>query len=62
MQTAYNLLKNHPHFDQIRFIIVPFCREHIHTSSDVPLPHSESAAIAKELFPNVDTETYFSDY
>ena len=41
---------------------MPFAREHIHTSSDVPLPYSEGAAIAKELFPNVDTETYFSSY
>lgn len=43
-------------------MLVPTCREHLHTSGDVPLPLSEAVAFAKLLFPFVDTETHFANY
>ena len=40
MLTAYNLLKNHPRFATIKFVIAPHCRENMSGNSDVPLPYS----------------------
>ena len=62
MQTAYHLLKDHPSFSTIQFVLLPYCREHLHTSGDVPLPLSTSQELARSLFPTVDTESYFSQY
>ena len=61
-ETAYLLLKGHPRFDQIKFILTPQCREWLHTAGDIPRPLSKSRSYAKELFPNIDTETYFKGY
>lgn len=36
IQTANYLLKDHPRFNEIKFIIVPYIREHLHTSGDIP--------------------------
>ena len=60
--TAYHLLKDHPRFSTIEFVLVPFCREHLNWGSDVPLPYSASAELAKSLFPTVDTTTHFSQF
>ena len=62
MQTAYHLLKDHKDFQTIKFFLVPYCREHLHTAGDVPLPYSETVALAAELFPQVDVETCFKQY
>jgi len=40
MLTAYNLLKDHPDFATIKFVIAPHCRENMSGNSDVPLPYS----------------------
>jgi len=41
MQTAYHLLKSHPQFSTIRFIVEPLCRENIHGTCDIPSTYSE---------------------
>ena len=47
MQTAYYLLKDRPDFANILFIVEPLCREHLHTSGDVPSTQVEATALAK---------------
>ena len=61
-QTAYHLLKDHPNFYNMLFVLYPRCREHLHTISDVPRPLAETEATARELFMNVDTTTHFKNY
>ena len=61
-QTAYHLLKDHPEFQNIQFVLVLYCREHLHTSGDVPLPYSDQVSLAQELFPKVDVESCFTQY
>ena len=36
LQTAYYLLKDHPKFNDMQFVVMPYCREHLHTSADIP--------------------------
>ena len=62
MATAHHLLKAHPSFCTMQFVLEPLCREHLHTSGDIPLPHSQASALARELFPNIDTESRFTRY
>jgi hypothetical protein len=61
MQTAHGLLKDHPRFNELKFIIVPFIREHLHTSGDIPGTYERTVEDAKRLFPNVDTDTFFEN-
>ena len=61
-QTAYHLLKDHPNFYNIMFVLVPLCREHLHTISDVPRSFAEIEHTARELFMKVDTTTHFKNY
>ena len=62
MQTAYYILKDHPKFNEFQFVVMPHCREHIHAASDIPRSFAKTEKMAKELFRNVDTTTYFSDF
>jgi broad specificity phosphatase PhoE len=62
MQTAYHLLKDHPQFATIQFIVEPLCRENIHGTCDMPSTYSQMKAFAESLFPNVDTESRFTGY
>ena len=41
MQTAYHLLKSHPQFATIKFIVEPLCRENIHGTCDIPSTYAE---------------------
>ena len=41
---------------------MPYCREHLHTSADIPRSFAKTQKTAQALFRNVDTETYFSEY
>ena len=41
---------------------MPHCREHLHTSADIPRSFAKIEKTARELFKNVDSETYFSEY
>ena len=62
--TAYYLLRGHPKFGEIRIILEPVCREHIHTTGDIPSPLSVAVQFAESLFPaeNIDSETFFAKY
>ena len=62
MKTAYYLLKDHSSFNSIQFVVVPYCREHLHTAGDVPLPYSTCVELAQSLFPIVDTESHFRTF
>ena len=62
MLTAYNLLKDHPSFATIKFVIAPHLRENMSGNSDVPMPYSTTVAFARTLFPTVDTTTYFDNF
>jgi hypothetical protein len=54
MQTAYELLKDHPQFSEMNFELEPLIREHLHCSSDVPSHIDETIEAAKRLFPNLN--------
>ena len=62
MQTAYHLLKDHPQFATIKFVVEPLCRENIQGTCDIPSTHSEMKLFAESIFPNVDCESRFSEY
>ena len=51
MQTAHGLLKDHPRFKELQFVIVPYIREHLHTSGDIPGTYADMVKLAKQLFP-----------
>jgi hypothetical protein len=36
IQTAYNMFREHPNFDQIRFILIPNAHETLSAISDLP--------------------------
>jgi hypothetical protein len=36
MQTAINMFKTHPNAKNIKFIVLPICREVFNTSNDFP--------------------------
>lgn len=62
--TAYHLLKGHPRFDELRIVFEPVCREHIHTTGDIPSPLSKAVRFAEMLFPaaNIDSCSLFESY
>ena len=60
MQTAYHVLKDHPKFSSLKFVLMPICREHIWTVGDIARSPKETIATATSLFPNVDTYTFFA--
>ena len=43
MQTAFEIFKDHHNFDNLKFIMDPHLREHLHVGGD--LPNSLKAAI-----------------
>ena len=49
--TAYLLFKGHPNFDNIRFILDPDVKEHLHTACDVPRPIDETLEQFNKLIP-----------
>ena len=46
----------------MKFVLEPLCREHLHTSGDIPNGMQEASEFAKSLLPTVDTETAFKRY
>ena len=54
LQTAYHTFKNHPHFDRIKFIIIPKARECINFASGIPTNIDIVVSQFKELLPNLD--------
>ena len=51
LMTAYLLFKKHPNFGNIRFIVDPDVKEHLHTACDVPRPIDETLEEFNKLFP-----------
>ena len=35
-QTAYEVFKNHPNFENIKFVLVPDLKEHLKCTCDIP--------------------------
>ena len=54
LQTAYHTFKSHPHFDKIKFIIMPKARECINFASGIPTNIDTVVSQFKEFFPNLD--------
>ena len=55
LQTAYNILKDHPMFNEMKFVIVPKMREIMSTSNDIPVNIYSVIEEFSKLFPNLDT-------
>ena len=62
IQTAHYLLRDRPDYADILFLINPLCREHLHTSGDIPQSYTEMVAYAQSLFPRVDVTSCFEHY
>ena len=54
LQTAYHSFKNHPNFDEIKFVILPKTRESINFSSGIPSNIDIVIDQFKEVFDNLD--------
>ena len=54
LQTAYHTFKSHPHFDKIKFIIMPKARECINFASGIPTNIDTVVSQFKEFFSNLD--------
>lgn len=61
METAYNVYKTHPDFDKIKFVVIPWMRESLNISSDVPLNVEHTMKKYKELIPQLD-DSALNDY
>ena len=62
MQTAFYLLKDHPDFKNIQFVLVPHRREHLDAISDIPQSFSKTLELAEMLFKKVDAVTHFESF
>jgi hypothetical protein len=58
METAYHLFKNHPDFNDIKFIIVPKAKEGIKASSDIPGNIDSIISEFSEKFPNLNDDLF----
>jgi len=54
VQTAYNLFKNHPDFESIKFIILPSLREIMNHSSGIPGNIETTIEELKKFIPQLD--------
>lgn len=54
LETAYQVYKNHPDFENIRFVVLPWIRESLNTSSDVPSDVDNVLSEFKEVIPHLD--------
>lgn len=54
METAYHVFKNHPSFDNIKFIVVPKLREAVDTAWDIPVNILDTVEEYKTKFKNLD--------
>ena len=54
LQTTYLLFRNHPRFNDIKFIIDPYLKEHLDSPCDIPLSIGETIRNFKPLFPDLD--------
>jgi bisphosphoglycerate-dependent phosphoglycerate mutase len=45
LQTAHYLLKDHPNFSKIKFIMHPDLREHIYSVGEIPLDLSKTTSM-----------------
>eukprot|EP00343_Euplotes_focardii_P009499 CAMPEP_0205823748 /NCGR_PEP_ID=MMETSP0206-20130828/17773_1 /ASSEMBLY_ACC=CAM_ASM_000279 /TAXON_ID=36767 /ORGANISM="Euplotes focardii, Strain TN1" /LENGTH=210 /DNA_ID=CAMNT_0053121191 /DNA_START=18 /DNA_END=647 /DNA_ORIENTATION=- len=55
LETAYNVYKTHPDFKKIRFIVLPWIRESLNTSSDFPSDVENVIEEFKEVIPQLDS-------
>ena len=54
LQTALEIFKVHPNFQQIKFICVPDLKEHLHCTCDIPGPIMPLIEEFGPQFPNFD--------
>lgn len=54
IETAYNVFKTHPDFDQIKFVLVPDMRESMNIVGDMPINIDELVREYREHIPNLD--------
>ena len=54
METAYYSFKNHPNFENIKFIVLPKAKEGIDTPCDIPYNVLDSFEEFKSKFPNLE--------
>ena len=58
LQTAYLTFKDHPDFENIKFVVVPSMRESINISSDLTKNIEDTFKEYSEKFPNFDTSEF----
>jgi broad specificity phosphatase PhoE len=61
MQTAYNVFKSHPNFNNIEFIVVPKLKEILSSVSSIPKDITKTIENFKSKFPNLNV-TWLEDY
>lgn len=54
LMTAYYVYKDHPNFENIKFVLVPSVRESLNITSDIPTHVDEVVKEFQELLPNLD--------
>lgn len=54
IETAYNVFKNHPDFDKIKFVLVPNMRESMDLAQDNPINIDELVREYREHIPHLD--------
>ena len=54
-QTAYQVFKEHPNFENIKFVLVPDLKEHLKCTCDIPGSFESLIKNYSSLFPNFDT-------
>ena len=61
LQTAYHVLKTHPDFNSISFIVIPKLREQLYGMADIPINIDDTIKDFKPLFANINFDL-FNDY
>ena len=54
LQTTLNVFKNHPDFENIKFVLVPEMRESMNIVSDIPLNIDDLVREFREHIPHLD--------
>jgi hypothetical protein len=51
IESAYHMFKQHPDFDQIKFVLMPTARENLTAAGGIPIDTSEVLEQFSYLFP-----------
>jgi broad specificity phosphatase PhoE len=58
MQTTYYTFKEHPNLENIKFVVVPGCREFMNLASGIPSNIEETVKSFDGMLPNIDMSMF----